>query len=41
MLKWVSGVLLILLLAGLWVFSGRAPDPVYRLFPGYFRSDFR
>ncbi len=36
MLKWVSGVLLIVLFAGLWIFSGRAPDPVYRLFPGYF-----
>ena len=36
MLKWVSGVLLVLLITGLWIFSGRAPDSLYRVFPGYF-----
>ncbi len=41
MLKWISAVVVALLLVGLWVFSGRAPDPVYELFPGYFPDSDR
>jgi hypothetical protein len=36
MMKWVAAVSVVLLLTVLWVFSGRAPEPVYRVFPGYF-----
>lgn len=36
MLKRVLVGLLTVLLAGVWVFSGHAPDAVYKVFPGYF-----
>ncbi len=41
MLKWVSALSLIVLASALWVFSGRATEPVYRLFPGYFPDPHR
>lgn len=36
MLKRLSASALILLLVGIWIFSGHAPEAVYRAFPGYF-----